>query len=368
MRLTCLISVVCCLLSVHPIALVAEDVEQIPVFIKGQGGYHTYRIPSLIVTAKGTLLALCEGRKSGQGDAGNIDLLQRRSLDGGKTWSEIQVVWDDGANTCGNPCPVVDRESGTIWMLLTHNLGDDAESAIINGTSRGSRTVWVTKSVDDGVTWSAPVEITSDVKRPDWTWYATGPGVGIQTRSGWLIIPCDNKVAVTKARQSHVIYSDDHGAHWKLGGVVGPNCNESQMIERTDGSLLLNMRSYDDNKLRKVSISMDGGLSWTAPRDEPLLIEPVCQASILRYPGTLPRVLFSNPASSKRDTLTVRLSLDDGRTWPRSRIIHPGPAAYSCLAVLPDGTVGCLYERGDKSPYETITLARFALEDLSPNK
>src|SRR5262245_12934459 len=222
----------------------AADMVQAPVFVAGEGGYHTYRIPSLIVTKKGTLLAFCEGRKNGRGDTGDIDLVLKRSLDGGKTWQPQQVVWDEGTNTCGNPCPVVDARTGTIWLLLTHNLGKDTEAKIVDGTSQGTRGVWVTHSTDDGVTWAKPAEITKDVKLKEWTWYATGPGVGIQLKNGRLVIPCDNKVAQTKARQSHVIYSDDRGATWKLGGVVGPNCNESQVIERSDGTLLLNMRSY----------------------------------------------------------------------------------------------------------------------------
>ena len=115
---------------------------------------------------------------------------------------------------------------------------------ILDGTSKGARTVWVMKSDDDGAAWSKPVEITKDVKKSDWTWYATGPGVGIQLKSGRLVIPCDNYVAGSKVRQSHVIYSDDGGKTWKLGGVVGPQCNESQIVELRDGSLLLNMRGY----------------------------------------------------------------------------------------------------------------------------
>ncbi len=364
MRTALLAMLLCVLLQFSTACHAADALEQSSVFTAGTGGYHTYRIPSLIASPKGTLLAFCEGRKSGRGDAGNIDLILRRSLDGGRTWEATQVVWDDGPNTCGNPCPVIESSTGTIWLLLTHNLGSDLESAIIDGTSRGSRTVWVTKSTDEGTSWSAPVEITRDVKQPDWTWYATGPGVGIQLKSGRLIIPCDNKVAATKTRQSHVIYSDDRGSTWKLGGVIGPNCNESQVIERADGSLLINMRSYESNHLRLVSSSTDGGLSWTKRVEEPTLIEPVCQASMLRLPGEGSRVIFSNPASLKRENLTVRLSLDDGRSWPTSRVLHAGPAAYSCLTVLQDGTIGCLYERGDKQPYETITLARFPMKWL----
>jgi len=344
-----------------------RDLTQEAVFEAGKDGYHTYRIPSLIVSPKGTLLAFCEGRKNGRGDAGDIDLVLKRSFDGGRTWRSMQVIWDDGENTCGNPCPVVERSTGTIWLLLTHNLGRDTEAKIVDGTSDGSRTVWVSKSTDDGATWSKPTEITRDVKRRDWTWYATGPGIGIQLRSGRLVIPCDNKVAVTKARQSHVIYSDDRGTTWKLGGVVGPNCNESQVVELSDGRLMLNMRSYQANNRRMVSTSKDGGLTWTAPREDRALIEPVCQASILSHqPRTesKPLLLFSNPASTKRERMTVRVSSDEGESWSAGRVLHTGPAAYSCLAELPDGMLACLYERGERHPYETITLARFSLHWL----
>jgi sialidase-1 len=341
---------------------------QTPVFVSGENGYHTYRIPSLIVSPKGTLLAFCEGRKKGRGDAGDIDLLLRRSLDGGKTWQPAQVVWDDGGNTCGNPCPVVDRSTGMVWLLLTLNLGDDTEAQIVNGTAKGTRTVWVTNSTDDGATWAKPVEITKDVKRPDWTWYATGPGVGIQLKGGRLVIPCDNKVAAGKTLQSHVVYSDDHGTTWKLGGVVGPDCNECQVIERADGSLLLNMRSYRKTHRRLVAVSKDGGLTWSEPAEDSALVEPVCQASILRYPGEGDRVLFSNPASTKREKMTVRLSSDGGATWSAARRLHDGPSAYSCLAVLPGGDVACLYERGTRNASETITFARFSLGWLSGGK
>jgi sialidase-1 len=338
----------------------AAEPVQAPVYVAGHDGYHTYRIPALITTKKGTLLAFCEGRRKGRSDAGDIDLLLKRSLDGGKSWSKTQIVWDDGENTCGNPCPVVDARTGTIWLLMTHNLGSDTEAMIQSGKSKGSRTVWLTHSADDGATWAKPVEITRDAKKPDWTWYATGPGVGIQTTTGRLAIPCDH-VAGSKEHESHVIFSDDGGVTWKLGGSIGPRCNESQVVERADGTLLLNARSHRAHNRRFVSVSKDGGQTWTAPTEHAALVEPVCQASLVRYPGTPSRPLFSNPASTKRETMTVRLSPDDGRSWPMARVLHDGPAAYSCLTSLHDGTIGCLYERGDRTPYETITFARFPL-------
>lgn len=350
-------------------AEVTDRIEHTDVFVAGENGYHTHRIPSVILTSKGTLLAFAEARKGGSSDTGNIDLVLKRSVDGGRTWSPMEIVWDDADNTCGNPCPVVDRSSGTIWLLVTHNLGVDREQAIVDGTSQGSRTCWVSRSTDDGRTWLPPVEITRDVKRSDWTWYATGPGTGIQLRNGRLLIPCDHKVAVTKARQSHVIYSDDHGASWKIGGVVGPNCNESQAVELEDGSVMLNIRSYQANNRRMVSISNDGGLTFTAPVEDTTLIEPVCQASILRLSrsnnGGTSRILFSNPASSKREKMTIRLSYDEGKSWPIAKQLHGGPSAYSCLTALAHDTIGCLYERGDKSPYEKIVFARMSLEQLT---
>lgn len=344
----------------------------------GDDGYHTYRIPSLIATTKGTLLAFCEGRVNSGADSGEIHLLVRRSTDGGKTWSPQQVVFSDGNNTCGNPCPVVDQQTGTIWLPMTKNIGSDRERDIVNGTGQGTRTVWMTSSDDDGLTWAKPAEITSTTKRPEWTWYATGPGVGIQLQlgrhRGSMVIPCDYKAS--GGGYSHVIYSDDHGKSWQLGGSIpSPTLNECQMVELTDGRLMLNCRNHRDSKKkpgkngwrRQISFSADGGLTWSQPQAAEDLIEPVCQASIIRcFPATnheRPWLLFSNPADgTKRHNLTVRLSPDDGETWPHRKVLYSGPAAYSCLAMLPSGEAACLYEReGSKE----IALARFSLDWLS---
>lgn len=339
-------------------AVAAEPVHT-AVFTAGQEGYHTFRIPSVIVAPKGTALAFCEGRKNGRGDAGDIDLVLKRSADGGKTWGKLQIVWNEADNTCGNPCPVIDAKTGTIHLLLTHNLRTDTEAKIVSGTGTGSRTVWIASSTDDGETWTKPVEITKDVKKPEWTWYATGPGIGIQLKSGRLLVPCDSKSDGGKVRESHAIYSDDGGKSWKIGGVVGPLCNECQAVELADGRVMLNMRSFRGNNRRLVSFSSDGGETFTKPAEDSELIEPVCQASILRMPGAKGGLLFSNPASTKREKLTVKLSRDDGKTWPESKLLHDGPAAYSCLTMLPNGEIGCLYERGAKQAYEEIAFARW---------
>lgn len=356
------------------IAAAAPNLTSTHVFISGQNGYHTYRIPSLVVTARGTLLAFAEGRKGGRGDAGDIDLLCRRSPDQGRTWNATQTLWDDGPHTCGNPCAVLDRETGTLWLLMTWNRGDDPESKIIAQESHDTRRVFVAYSTDDGLTWSEPREITAEVKAPDWTWYATGPGAGIQMERGphrgRLVIPCDHIEAGTRHYYSHVIFSDDHGHTWQRGGSTPRHqVNECEVAERSDGSLLLNMRNYDRRQqTRQQAVSSDGGFTWTEQHHVPELIEPICQASLRRYrwPDANQRsvLLFTNPASAQRERLTVRASFDEGRTWPVSRLLDPRPSAYSCLAVLPDQTVGLLYETGNASPYESLVFARFPLEWL----
>ncbi len=347
------------------------------VFASGENGYHTYRIPALAVTPDGTVLAFCEGRRNSMRDAGDIDLLVKRSDDQGATWSDQQVVWDDIGNTCGNPCPVIDGETGTLWLLTTWNRGDDIEGNIIAQTSHDTRRVFVTSSVDAGRTWSAPREITRDVKRDDWTWYATGPGSGIQIQHGphrgRLLAPCDHIEAGSRDYYSHVIYSDDHGTTWQLGGrTPRPRVNECQVAELPDGQLLLNMRNYDRTQTsRQRAISRDGGRSWQDQCFDPTLIEPICQAALARHSWPSPTnrsvILFSNPASrQERVNLTVRASFDEGQSWPVARVLHAGPAAYSDLAVLPNGEIACLYEAGRAHPYESIAFTKFTLDSLTP--
>ena len=207
------------------------------VFIGGMEGYHTFRIPSLIVTKRGTLLAFCEGRKTDRLDHGDIDLVLKRSGDRGGTWSAQQLVYEEGGTekiTIGNPCPVVDDATGTIWLALCRNNDD----------------VLVTSSNDDGLTWAEPLDITDDVKKPDWTWVATGPGVGIQLKrgkyQGRLVVPCDHNTQINgeQVMFSHVFYSDDGGGSWKLGGSLDRHTDECQVVELSDGSLMLNMRNY----------------------------------------------------------------------------------------------------------------------------
>ncbi len=321
--------------------------ESVDLFTRGEDGYHTYRIPALIASTKGTLLAFCEGRKNSAADNGDIDLLLKRSLDQGRTWENHQVVWEDGNNTIGNPSPVVDWDTGTIWLLFCKN----------------NNRVLVTRSEDEGATWSAPEDITDRVKLPCWGWYATGPGHGIQLSKGRLLIPCDHSALFS--RFSHVIFSDDHGATWHLGGITDPKMDECMAVELADGSIYLNMRNNQFSNQRAYSLSTDSGETWSPSQGVPELIGPVCQASIIRLTTQenhgRNRILFLNPASTKRENLTLRISYDETETWPVSKQLHEGPAAYSDLAVLPDTTVATLYENGEARLYEKITFSRLSV-------
>lgn len=339
----------------------AAEVDEQPLWTSGQDGYHTYRIPSLFVTQKGTVLAFCEGRKTGGGDHGDLDLLMKRSTDGGRTWSAQQIVHEEGGDariTIGNPCPVQDTSTGTIWLPFC----------------RDNKAVLITSSTDDGVTWSPPKDLSPSVVPPNWVWVATGPGIGIQLQhgrhKGRLVIPSDQRANMPDGTQhwsSHMIYSDDAGQTWQNSTPIEKGGNECQVIERVDGTLLVNTRMQGDFQgWRGTATSSDGGSTWTTITQDTLLPCPKCQASLIRLRDG--RLLFSNPnpgpakdgkPSVRRIDLTLRLSSDEGRTWGEPRLLHSGPSAYSCLAELPDGTVLCLYEGGEKKANEALRLVRF---------
>lgn len=339
------------------------------LFRKGDNGVHTYRIPALVQANDGSIVVFAEARKNSGSDTGDIDLVARRSTDGGKTWSDIVTVWDDGENVCGNPCPVVDRETGRIILLSTWNNGKDTEKAIHARESEDTRRVFVIHSDDNGVTWSDAKEITASVKDPEWTWYATGPCHAIQLQKGKykgrIIVPCNHGV-VGKGTESHVIYSDDNGETWAVGGCPGVG-NESTVAELKNGDIMLNMRGpRDEDRIEKgaarlVAVSRDAGLSFGAPYPEPELIEPVCNASIVNYTrkGRLTNtLLFSNPDSmTKRVKMTIRQSDDSGRSWKSVCTLSELPAAYSDLLVLDSGDVAIFYETGPDTPYDTMTFS-----------
>lgn len=339
------------------------------IFRSRAEGYSAFRIPAIVKTNSGRLLAFAEGRVDGTSDTGNIDLVMKTSDDNGKTWGPLKVVWNDGNNVCGNPAPVVDRQTGMIHLLMTWNLGEDHERQIIEQTGKDTRRVFVCRSADNGETWSEPEEITSSVKMGNWTWYATGPCHGIQLESGSkkgrLVIPCDHIEAGTKKYFSHVIYSDDHGKTWKTGGTTPQDqVNECTVAELPDGKLLLNMRNYDrTQKSRKISTSVDGGESWSDIRPDTFLIEPICQASLLASEDHR-TLFFSNPANTNsRINMTIKTSEDEGKTWEIRKVLNSGASAYSDLVQIDENTLGCLYEGGKFSPYEGIVFNSISLNN-----
>ena len=346
------------------------------IFVGGLEGYNCYRIPAVIVVPNGDVLAFAEGRKNSCSDTGDIDLVYKRSTDQGRTWGTLELLWDKDEHTAGNPAPVVDSETGTLFLLVTHNLGTDHEREIIAQSSTDTRRVFVLSSMDNGHTWTKPKEITQDVKQPDWTWYATGPGSGIQlTRGphkGRLMVACDHIEASTKHYYSHVIYSDDNGETWQLGGTTPQHqVNESEVAELSDGRLLLNMRNYaPSERYRKIAHSGDGGMTWSSLVADSTLIEPICQASLQRFSFAEEDqnvLLFSNPASQvRRERMTLRASFDDGITWPASLVVYESMSAYSDIVRLPDDVIGLLYEAGPdhENSYYGIAFARIGLSEL----
>ncbi len=335
------------------------------IFKSGTEGYSTFRIPAIVTTKSGKILAFAEGRVNSSSDTGNIDLVMRSSNDGGKTWGPLQIIWNDQDNVCGNPAPAVNHETGEIHLLMTWNLGTDHEHEIIDGKSKDTRRIFISTSLNEGIGWTQPKEITQSVKKKNWTWYATGPCHGIQLKhginKGRIIIPCDHIEAESKKYFSHIIYSDDNGKTWNIGGSTPQDqVNECTVAELPDGKLLLNMRNYDrTQKSRKISYSENSGLNWQPIKPDSALIEPICQASLL-FTADNNTLWFTNPAhETSRLNMTLKESEDFGKTWNIAKVLHPGPSAYSDLTAINKNILGCLFEAGLSNPYEGIVFTTF---------
>ena len=360
--------------------------EQTLLFKYGREGYRAFSTPVLVTTNTGAILAICEGRNSDPsvmgGDSGDIDIVYKKSNDNGCTWSPLRIMVRTGPDTDGNPCPIVDQDTGTIWLLFCKNFADGPEDLIIEG--KAPRTVWITSSNDDGETWAEPTEITKQVKCPSWTWYATGPCHGIQLQNGRLIAPCDHvegtasgyhdvesSIAVlSKLGRSHVVYSDDHGASWNIGAIAQAGSNESVAVETSDGGLYLNCRNYVGERRRAYGRSVDGGVTFVETGYHPDLPDPICQGSALRLTDEAThgknRMVFSNAASStKRERMTVRISYDEGQTWNAGKLLHNDHSGYSDLCITRDRVICCLFDRGKGRTYEGLALTRFDLEWLT---
>ena len=344
------------------------------LFISGHDDVNIYRIPSLIVAPSGAILAFVEARQGDDGDP--TDMMLKRSLykdaedepemlngyprnfDYAVNWEPLRMVCPGNGEAIMNPCPVVDGMTGRLWLPCYQVFGGLTEH--LKDSFKGN--LLLTWSDDEGVSWAEPRDLTSELPR-----FIPGPGVSIQMKTGRLVVPGYWSESPGSISLSCVIYSDDHGETWRQGAVVKSYSDESQVVELSDGTLMLNCRSNLGKERRYVALSNDGGETWFDEFEEPALPEPVCQASFIKQPkcesvkGKAP-LLFINPNSSDRKNLTVKFSLDDGKSWSAGRSIHSGHAAYSCAAFLKDGSIGVLYETGSEHPYEKITFARFDMQ------
>ncbi|MFF7372597.1 sialidase family protein [Streptomyces tricolor] len=351
-------------------------------FRAGREGYASFRIPAVVAGRSGTLLAFCEGRVDSAADHGHIDIVLKRSTDGGRTWGPLQVAARNGTDLAGNPAPVV-LDTGRILLVHVRAAASATEAAVLRGqvAEADGRRVWVQHSDDDGLTWSAPREITAQVKRPGWRWYATTPGHALQLTTGRVLVPANHTVAPAgtdtgaeaKYHGGHCLLSDDRGATWRLGyldddtdGYV--NVNETTAAELPDGRVYLNARNDSPSPgSRADAHSPDGGETLTKRfRPQAGLTAPVCEAAVLqlRDPDVL---LFSAPADpgGARALMTIRASDDGGTTWHPAFTVDGLPAAYSDLVRVDPHTVGLLYETGDFGAYETITFRRVPVHRLA---
>jgi sialidase-1 len=356
--------------------------EETEVFVGGHDDINTYRIPGMVCTGGGTVLAFCEARINTNADRSPTHVALKRSLGNAAEWvarpkpgltpearsRQRNMMWQPmqivlrstGREAYMNPVPIVVRATGAVHLLVNHHRVDDKHELGVPMLLLTSR--------DEGATWSEPVDITPAVGLKE-----LGPGIGIQMRCGRLVAPT----------YDGVIFSDDEGQTWQAGGATTGPISEAQVVELADGSLMLNARGAPN---RTVVISKDGGQSWGEPRRDSTLTDSElyggCQASIVRYTrqdqgAARNRLLFANPAHTKyRFDMTVRLSYDEGQTWPVVRLVKRGTAAYSSMTVLPDGSVGLIYETGNVYAdaagdgvvveyYAKLALARFNLEWLT---
>ncbi|MEK0452069.1 MAG: hypothetical protein RL088_4337 [Verrucomicrobiota bacterium] len=332
---------------------------------RGQDGVHTYRIPGLATTPRGTLIAVFDARNKGGGDLpGDIDVGMMRSTDDGATWSAMLRVMDFDAaepgsagNGVGDPTVLVDAKTGAIFVAALWSKGKRAWFGSGPGITPGETGQFViVKSADDGLTWSKPVSITPQIKRPEWKLLFNGPGNGIQLRDGALVFPAQFKDEGGVAH-SCFIESRDGGTTWKIAPPPIPErppTSEAQIAECRDGSLLLTMRNEARTGQRAWARWRDG--KWSEPWFA--VTDPTCMASLVSHPKGV--LLFSNPNNAaRRVAMTIRHSTDDGKTWSDGKLLDPGVSMYSSMTVLRDGRIGILYESGDVAG---LVFARFPLE------
>lgn len=361
-----------------------RPLNAIPLFENGQGAYACYRIPAIIKSSDGSLLAFAEGRTNNCADFGDVDILLRRSSDGGATWSLPKVVASFHNLQAGNPAPVVDRldpnyPEGRIFLF--YNTGDVSEQELRLG--KGTREVWYKTSVDHGRSWSEGINITPQVHfnasasqaEKDWRTHATTPGHALQFEKGKykgrLYIPANHSQGPPQENfneyRAYGFYSDDHGGSWNVSPDVDiPSSNEAIGVELSNGTLMLNIREQSGRShLRLIALSTSGGSSWEKTYFDPELISPVCQSSLLPFVSNQDTLLiYSGPDSrEKRERMSLKISPDQGKTWSHTLLIDPGAAAYSDMVQIDPNHLGLLYEKAsDGIVFQSISSNRLFLK------
>ncbi|MCP9769237.1 exo-alpha-sialidase [Lacihabitans sp. LS3-19] len=334
---------------------------QTPIFTSGTEGYKSFRIPAIVTAKNGCLIAFAEGRVNNARDFGNIDLVMRKSCDKGKTWSKLKIVVDNDDLQVSNNAPVfdfLDPEYPEGRLFLFYNAGNNHENEVRKG--HGKREVFYVTSIDNGDTWSPPLDITSQTHRPsEWRSYANTPGHALQltkgSKKGRLFVPANHSEGEPLEHfedyHAHAFYSDDHGKTFKLSESLElKGSNEATAAELSNNRLMLNTRNQKgDIKQRIVAISDNNGETWTSEKFNEKLIDPVCEGSLLNIGGK--KLAFTNAADiNKRNNLTLRISKNEGKTWPKSVLIDANDGkgdftAYSDIVKIGKRKIGVLYER-----------------------
>jgi sialidase-1 len=339
------------------------------VFISGNDGYKSFRIPAIVKGKNGDLLAFAEGRVNGGGDFGNIKIVLKRSSDDGKTWSAIQIVASNDSLQAGNPAPVVDLTDPRFpqgRIFLFYNTGNGHEMEMRKG--KGHRDVLYKTSIDNGKTWSEPTDITGEVNRinqpqinplwnfkEDWRTYANTPGHALQFHEGKykgrIYVAANHSSGEPKPAlrdyQAHGFYTDDHGATFHLSETVPfEGSNESTAAQLKNNSLMMNSRNQV-GKYRVVSLSKNGGETWDKTFVDQNLPDPICEGSILNIgtkQGKSILAFCNNVSQQNRDSLTVQISFDEGKTWIKRFLIEPKNTGYSDIVELSKNRIGVFYE------------------------
>lgn len=338
------------------------------LFSGGDDGSVNYRIPAVVSAADGSVVVAVDARVDAAGDLpNNIDIRMRRSTDLGNSWSATTTIADFGSSGASDPALVRDKRTGDLLCMFASHRG------LFESTAADPIRFQVCRSRDHGLSWSPPQDMTAQIYAPGWeaAWLASGSAH--QLRSGRLLgVVGVREQGRGRSISNAVIYSDDGGHHWHyLPAIATQTGDEAKIVELDDGSLLMNIRNQTPD-CRQIVRSTDGGLSWSAPRYDSVLVDPAVNGDLLRYSSVVEgadtsRLLFAIAADPQlRRNLTIFMSYDEGNSWPVKKVLNAGDAAYAALTLLQDGSIACVYENGEYEHYQ-IYFARFSLQWLLSN-